>query len=143
MKQIKMIPILAMAFAMLMVSCKDKDNNDPTPTEDAAPTVVSTMPENSDTDVARNHKVVVTFSEEMDPSTINSTTFTVEQGTTDISGDVVYSGVEATFTPSVVFDAASEYTATISTTAKSQKGVNLVENYEWNFTTSGSTAGID
>lgn len=143
MKLIKNIPLLAIAITMLMVSCKDKDNNDPTPTEDAAPTVVSTMPENNDTDVARNNSVVISCSEEMDPSTVNNSTFTVEQGTADISGNVVYSGVEATFTPSVVFDAASEYTATISTTAKSQKGVNLEENYEWNFTTSGSTTSID
>ncbi len=144
MKIIKTIPILAMLFVMLMVSCKDKDNNDdPTPIEDVAPTVLSTTPANNDNNVARNHKVTITFSEEMDPSTISSTTFTVEQGTADITGNVEYSGVEAIFTPNVPFDAATEYTATINTDAKSQNGINLEENHEWNFTTSGSEATID
>ncbi|WP_375581260.1 ice-binding family protein [Marivirga tractuosa] len=143
MNQFKTIPILAMMFFMLMVSCKDKDKDDPTPVEDAAPTVESTSPVSDDINVARNNNVVITFSEDMDPSTINSSTFTVEQGTTDINGDVVYSETKATFTPSGSFDAASEYTATINTDAKSQKGVNLEDNYEWKFTTSGSDENIE
>jgi len=132
-------------FFMLMVSCNDKDNNDgdPTPDEDSIPTISSTIPENNNNNVARNQKVVITFSEEMDPSTINSSTFTVEQGTADISGNVEYTGVEATFTPDVAFIAATEFTATISTEAKSQKGINLEDNHEWNFTTGGSESTID
>jgi hypothetical protein len=141
MKLIKTMPILAMMFIMLMVSCKDKENN-PTPTGDIVPTVESTIPENNDNNVIRNQKVIITFSEAMDPSTINNTTFTVEQGTANISGDVVYSGLEATFTPTVPFNAATEFTATVNTDAKSQNGINLEENYEWKFTTSGSESSI-
>ncbi|MGM0580869.1 MAG: ice-binding family protein [Bacteroidota bacterium] len=145
MKLIKTMPILAMMFVMLMVSCKDNDNNDddPTPTEDVAPTIISTSPENNDTNIARNHNVVITFSEEMDPSTINSSTFTVEQGTADISGNVEYTGVEAIFTPNIPFGAATEFTVTINTDAKSQNGINLEENNEWKFTTGGSESTID
>ena len=40
---------------------------------------------------------------------INSSTFTVEQETADISGNVEYTGVEATFTPDVAFIAATEW----------------------------------
>ncbi|MGM0580868.1 MAG: ice-binding family protein [Bacteroidota bacterium] len=112
-------------------------------TTEVVPTVLSTIPTNNDIGVARNTNIVVTFSEEMDPSTINSTTFMVKQGDSDISGDVEYSGVVATFTPSVVFNAASEFTATITTDAKSQKGVNFEEAYEMIFTTSGSETGVD
>jgi len=112
-------------------------------TTEVVPTVLSSIPANNDIDVARNTILAITFSEEMDPSTINSTTFIVKKGNIDITGNVEYSGVVATFTPSVVFNAASEYTATITTGAKSQKGVNLEETYEIIFTTSGSETGID
>ena len=63
------------------------------------PMVNSTDPLNNATGVAHNKVVALTFSEAMDPSTINTSTFTLEQGTTAVSGTVTYSGTTATFTP--------------------------------------------
>ena len=48
---------------------KINNDGDPTPDEDSIPTISSTIPENNNNNVARNQKVVITFSEEMDPST--------------------------------------------------------------------------
>ncbi|MCB2171878.1 Ig-like domain-containing protein, partial [archaeon] len=59
----------------------------------------STGPLNSATDVAINTKISTTFSEQMEPSTITGTIFTLKQGSTSVPGAVTYSGVTATFTP--------------------------------------------
>jgi hypothetical protein len=99
------------------------------------PTVIATDPLNAATGIALNKKVTATFSEAMDSSTINSTTFTLKQGANAISGTVSYSGTTATFTPSANLAASTTYTATITTAAKDVAGNSLVSNYVWSFTT--------
>ncbi|MDB5223961.1 MAG: hypothetical protein JWN83_2628 [Chitinophagaceae bacterium] len=100
-----------------------------------SPTVISTVPLNGATGVAFNTKVSATFSEAMDPSSINTTTFTLKQGATSIAGVVTYSGVTATFSPSANLAANTLYTATITTGAKDLAGNTLAANYVWSFTT--------
>ncbi|MCK9401575.1 MAG: ice-binding family protein [Bacteroidales bacterium] len=106
------------------------------------PTVNSTVPLNNATGVANNTVVALTFSEAMDPSTINTSTFTLKQGTTAVSGTVAYSGTTATFTPSNILAASTEYTATITTGAKDLAGNALAANTVWSFTTAGTTSGL-
>ena len=103
--------------------------------DQVAPTVVSTVPVNGATGVAFNTKVSATFSEVMDPSSINATTFTLKQGATNVTGVVTYSGVTATFSPSANLAANTLYTATITTGAKDLAGNTLAANYVWSFTT--------
>lgn len=79
----------------------------------------------------------------MDPLTINSTSFTLEQGGSSVTGEVAYSGVKATFTPSATLAASVEYTATITTSAKSAAGIALENNQVWKFTTGGSDESIE
>src|SRR5438093_11995835 len=64
-----------------------------------APTVSATVPANATTGVGITAQLATTFSEPIDASTINTSTFTVKQGTTPVAGTVSYSGVTATFTP--------------------------------------------
>jgi hypothetical protein len=65
-----------------------------------APTVVSTIPANNATGVPITQIVSATFNEAMNPTTINTVTFTVApSGGAAIVGVVAYSGVTATFTP--------------------------------------------
>jgi hypothetical protein len=71
----------------------------------------------------------------MDPSTINTTNFTLKQGTTAITGVVTYSGTTASFKPTNALVEGKTYTATITTAAKNAAGVPLANNYVWNFTT--------
>ncbi|MDO8896098.1 MAG: Ig-like domain-containing protein, partial [Bacteroidales bacterium] len=82
------------------------------------PTVISTVPRNAAVNVATNTKVSATFSESMDPLTINQSTFTLKHGTTLVDGVVTYVGITSTFSPSSPLAANTIYTATITTGAK-------------------------
>ena len=89
-----------------------------------APTVSSTDPANGATGVALNKQVAATFSESMDPLTITAANFTLTQGTTPVSGAVTYVGVTATFTPASSLAASTEYTATITTGARTWQAMH-------------------
>lgn len=132
----KVVPIVAMLLIVMMSNCKKSDEND------ASPTVISVEPENNATGVTRSQIVTCTFSEAMDPTTINHTTFTLMLGSLEAAGTVSYTGTTATFTPTSVLSAGAEYTAKISTSAMSSEGINLVSNAEWSFETGGSTGVI-
>ena len=106
------------------------------------PVVNSADPLNNAIGVSRNKVVAITFSEAMNPLTINASTFTVAQGTTVVSGVVVYSATTATFTPSSLLAASTTYTATITTGAKDIAGNALAANTVWSFTTSGITSTL-
>ena len=99
------------------------------------PTVSSTSPPNGETDVAVNTAITATFSEAMDPSTINTASFFVNDGSTNIAGQVAYSGTTATFTPTTNLDYSATYTATITTGAEDLAGNALEADYTWSFTT--------
>ncbi len=99
------------------------------------PTVISTIPANLATQVTLNIKPTATFSEAMDPLTINALTYTLKQGTTVVAGLVSYSGLVATFTPATSLLANTNYTATITTGVKDLAGNTMVSNYVWTFTT--------
>jgi hypothetical protein len=100
-----------------------------------APTVILTDPANGETGVALNKNIAATFSEAMDPLTINNVTFTLRLGTTPISGTVTYSGVTAVFNPTGNLASNTTYTATITTGAKDLAGNALAADYTWSFTT--------
>jgi hypothetical protein len=106
------------------------------------PAVTLTDPANNATGVARNKAIVLTFSEAMNPLTINASTFTLSQGTTLIPGVVTYAGATATFTPSNVLASGTEYIATVTTEAKDIAGNALAANTVWKFTTSATTSSL-
>jgi len=102
-----------------------------------APTVISTNPADLAPSVATNQKVIATFSEAMDSTTITGTTFTVTgPGLTPVSGTVTYSmiGATATFTPSSALTASTLYTATITTGAQDLGGNALAAAFVFTFT---------
>ncbi|MHB8853304.1 MAG: Ig-like domain-containing protein [Ignavibacteriaceae bacterium] len=99
------------------------------------PTVISTNPLNTATAVALNQKIAATFSTSMDASTIQTSTFTLMQGTTTVTGFISYSGIIATFTPASNLAPNTVYTATITTGTKDLAGNALANNYVWSFTT--------
>lgn len=105
------------------------------------PTVNATGPVSNATNVALNKTIALTFSEAMDPLTINQSTFTLKQGSTVVPGTVNYSGTTAIFTPSSILAPGLTYTATISTAAKDVTGNALAANIVWSFTT-GSTLAL-
>jgi hypothetical protein len=102
------------------------------------PTVISTIPLNLATGVPFNQIVSATFSTAMDPTTINSTTFTLTgPGATSVAGLVAYAAVgkSLTFTPTANLAASTTFTATITTGAKNLAGTALAADYVWTFTT--------
>jgi hypothetical protein len=131
MKLKKMFSVIAVLLIVLMAGCKKHDTGiNLTATSDPLKNV---------TGVPRNQVVAFTFSDVMDPLTINTSTFTLMQGTTAVPGTVTYSGNTATFTPTNPLAAGTVYTATITTGAKSLTGNSLAANNVWSFTTAGST----
>ena len=99
------------------------------------PMVTATINANGSTDVPINTQVGATFSEAMNPLTINSTTFTLKNGSTAVPGNVTYSGVTAVFTPASNLSANTTYTATITTGATDLAGNALASDYVWSWTT--------
>jgi hypothetical protein len=101
------------------------------------PQVISTDPADNASGVAINKIVTGSFNMAMDLSTITTTTFTLKQGITPVSGTVSYSGTMASFTPGSDLLPGTTYTATITAGVKNMAGTALAEDYSWNFRTTG------
>ena len=88
-------------------------------------------------DVVLNKTVSATFNTDMNPSTINSTTFTIRQGTQIIPGTVAptSSGTTFTFKPEVPLLPFTKYTGTITNVAADKFRTAMVSDYVWTFTT--------
>lgn len=143
MKFSNLLVSLAMGSIFFVAGCKKKDNNnDPAPAINTSPTVTSTNTPHQSTGVATNKDLTVTFSEPMDAATINTSTFTLTKGSAIIPGSVSYSGTTATFNPSVVLDANTEYTATVTRGVKDLSGAPLAADIYWKFTTGTNTAPL-
>lgn len=112
----------------------------------AAPTVVSTNPENSESNVYLNERILVTFSEAVDLDTLNDNTVRLVHAPTSRRVFMDYalndSGTTLTLTPKVQLDAEESYQLTIigidggfSFYVKSDTGDGLATSYRVRFTT--------
>ncbi len=99
------------------------------------PVVTLTVPANGAAGVLINTRIAATFTEAMDPLTINTITFTLKQGATAVAGTVTYSGVTAVFIPLGPLAFNTTYTATITTGARDLAGNALASNFVWSFIT--------
>ena len=106
------------------------------------PAVLSAVPANNATAIATSIHPAVTFSEAMNVTTINTTNFTLKQGSTVVLGSVAFSGTVATFTPASALTANTVYTGTISTGVKDAAGNSLASNYTWSFTTAAAATVV-
>jgi hypothetical protein len=107
----------------------------PVVVDDTRPRVTETIPGADATAVSVNAAVVASFSEAMDPGTLDAATFTLKNGTVSIDGAVDRAGATATFDPAVALDPGIRYTATITTGATDLAGNALAQDYVWRFTT--------
>ena len=121
----------------------------------AAPTVVSSSPSNSATNVPTSNNnninvvtgtvVTATFSQAMDPTTINSSAFAPQFAFTlkdaagyDVPGTVTMNATNtvASFTPSATaLNLNAAYTATVSTAVRDAGGTAMAFPIAWSFVT--------
>jgi hypothetical protein len=107
------------------------------------PTVTSTFAVDSATGVSINGTTTATFSEAMDPATIDTAHFTVAAGVIPVSGTVTYDlpNDTAIFAPTSNLAVGTLYTATITTGVKDLAGNALIANKVWTFTTAPAGLG--
>jgi hypothetical protein len=130
--------MLGFLMAALVVGCGREQTVSP-----PFPLVLSVTPANGTTGVPVTQIVSATFSEAMNPATITSSTFTLTgPGTTPVAGNVTFSGVTATFTPTAKLSPLTLYTATITTGARDPINNGLSTNFVWLFTTAAAPSVI-
>ena len=141
----RMLPwFLATALSILLASCGGGGGQDPILGTGGIvapfpPTVTAVAPVNNATGVPINGTLVTAaFSKDMNPATINATTFTVACPLgAAVTGTVSYtaSSRAATFTPTASLPANALCTATVTTGATDTTGLTLVSNFVWTFRT--------
>ncbi len=126
---------LAVMFAVAAISCSDPIQPSPAPPKDTTPPVVTSVsPTDGANDVSVTTKVVVEFSEPVDPATVNLTTFKVLNGDNLVPGSASASSSQATFTPDDSLDYLTTYTAVVSR-VKDLAGNVMEGEHRWSFTT--------
>lgn len=103
------------------------------------PSVLTVTPAAGSTNVAANTAITAEFSESLDATTINASTFFLNNG---VTGTVSYDPDTkiATFTPYSDLAYSTPYTATITTGVKDLLGAGMAEDYSWSFTTAEAPA---
>jgi hypothetical protein len=105
-----------------------------------------TYPEDNDTDIEGYQVIYVRFTYPMDDSTINDSTFTLEDDTGNIvagrvrfqeynPNSIALPKAYAFFYPSSNLSPSTRYTATLDTSVQCEEGHSLGCNYSWDFTT--------
>ncbi|MBF0239838.1 MAG: Ig-like domain-containing protein, partial [SAR324 cluster bacterium] len=99
----------------------------------------STSPTDNQTDLSLNSSIVVHFSTPIEPTSLTTSSFTINDGTGNVSGNVTYNSTDltATFTPFGALQDNTIYTATLTTEVQSADvpAIALPVNYTFNFTT--------
>jgi sugar lactone lactonase YvrE len=108
-------------------------------TDSTPPTVLTTYPQNNAFGVPVGENLSIDFSESMSPSSIISSTVTLKKidagVVTLIPGILSVNGSNVIFNPNVDLSYSSNYTATVSIGVKDLSGNNLVQDYNWTFST--------
>lgn len=131
---------ISITVLLLLMGCQ---NNSGISELEDIPSVTLTAPAHSQTDVPTNTSISVQFSEDMNPTTITDSSFTLRMDTIMINGFINYADSTAIFTPFSDLNFESTYTVTITTDAQNLSGNGLYENYEWNFSTQSQQSETD
>ncbi len=99
-----------------------------------APTILEVTPMNSEIWVFADSQIKVSFDEEIDTESINTSAFSVKNGTTEVAGQFTYVDKTAIFTPDAELTPGALYTCIITTGIKDLSGNKLENNLEWSFT---------
>lgn len=112
--------------------------------DSTAPTVVSTDPLDTVSDVILNKTLAATFDEALDPSTVTASSFTLtaDAGATVITGTVSSNNRVVTFKPDSNLASNTLYAAKLTTAISDAvtPANALAADYEWSFTTGTTVA---
>lgn len=132
MKAKKLLSTIAILFIALISGCANDDFEE---VVGVCPVVSATNPIDGAFGVPLRQIITATFNEEMNPSTINQSSFIITVGDVPVAGTVTYSGTTATFTPASRLAINTLYTGRIKTSVKDVAGNALQTDYVWTFTT--------
>lgn len=118
--------LLALCLFFLCCNENNNDNNQNEP-----PSITSTNPSNGATGVSTAATISITFSAEMDHTSVESS-FSISPS---IAGSFSWNGSTMIFTPSSALSQGVYYSVTISASAMSSEGINLASEYTFGFTT--------
>lgn len=98
--------------------------------DNTGPTVTTVDPDDGATGVGVTASVTVTFSEQVDPATVHDVSFTVDDGVSDVSGDITVAAdrFSATFVPDPALANGTMYTVTVTSSVTDIAGNNLDQN---------------
>lgn len=108
--------------------------------DSTSPTVISTSPAAGAMGVSQSAVVTATFSEAMDPTTLNANTFVLRNSSNVVApANVTYTAATrtATLTPNSPLAAGATYTANLTTSVKDLSG-NALANLTWSFSTAAA-----
>jgi len=111
----------------------------PPSTDITPPSILGTTPANGTTSIVPGTvAIIVDFSEAIDPTSLNSSTFTLNNGAT---GTIITSkgNTRAQFVPSTGLTRGTTYTATLNNVSDTT-GNQQSQTYSWSFSTCGDTA---
>jgi len=103
-------------------------------TKQAPPTVTEVIPVLGATDVPLTATIDVTFSKDMEPSTINTESFLLTEGGNRVAGTITYGSKTAKFKSDTELLPKTTYTVLLTGTITDMLGKAL-EKMEWGFTT--------
>jgi N-acetylneuraminic acid mutarotase len=107
----------------------------PPPPDTTAPTVVSTSPQSDATGIAINTVLTATFSEQMDPASITTSSIILSDSAgSNVPGSVTYSGTTATYIPTTNLAYSRQYNVLIRS-VRDVAGNVLSSDYSWKFIT--------
>ena len=106
--------------------------------------VESVTPANNAVNVPRNSTVQILFSEAVDPTTVNSGSIKLKNGSVQVSASSAISneGKTVTLTPNQILADTTFFTLEITTAVKDINGVALEEPFTSTFTTADETAPV-
>ena len=105
------------------------------------PVVMAVTPPSAAANVVRETTITAAFSENIAPTSVNATTFTVTPGGgAPIAGTIAVNNAIITFTPTAPLDYGRIYTARLTTGITDVEGAPLAQEYTWSFATANNLA---
>lgn len=137
---LKKLAATALIFIFLSPACGgggDDSGDSGMNTDVSTPFSITTNPADGATEVDLGIFITATFGNDMDESTISTSSFTLTGPKGTVDGTVSYdsSTRTATFTPTARLISVADYTAVLTTSIKDTSGNALISDYAWNFKT--------